>query len=308
MNFKGAHILHTDQFTRKDLEKVMEVAERMLPIAKREKTSELLKDYILAALFFEPSTRTRLSFECSMLRLGGKVINTTEVKFSSLIKGESLEDTAKVLSSYCDVIAVRHPELGSAAKMASYSDVPVLNGGDGPGQHPTQALLDLFTIHNEKGKVDGLHVALAGDLKNGRTVHSLAYLLSNFKVSFTFIAPEGLRMPGKIVDFLREKGFVVNITDDLASGAKDADVLYDTRIQKERFEDVALYEKYKSVYIIDPELISKCKKDITIMHPLPRVDEITTAVDKLPNAAYFRQAFYGVPVRMALLALVLGKA
>lgn len=280
----------------------------MLPIAKGEETSDLLKDKILAALFFEPSTRTRLSFESAMIRLGGRVINTTEVKFSSLIKGESLEDTAKVISSYCDVIAVRHPELGSAATMAGASDVPVLNGGDGPGQHPTQALLDLFTIYQEKGKVDGLHVAMAGDLKYGRTVHSLAMLLGNFDVTFTFIAPEGIRMPGKIVDHLRDKGFTVNITDDLAEGMKDADIIYDTRIQKERFQDLELFEKIKSVYVIDKKLLSKCKEDIIVMHPLPRVNEITTDVDDTKHAAYFRQAFYGIPVRMALLAMVLGKA
>ena len=308
MDFKGAHILHMDQFSREDLEKIMEVAKKMLPIAKGEEVSDLLKDKILGALFFEPSTRTRLSFESAMIRLGGRVINTTEVKFSSLIKGESLEDTAKVISSYCDVIAVRHPELGSAAAMASTSDVPILNGGDGPAQHPTQALLDLFTIFQEKGKVDGLHIALVGDLKYGRTVHSLALLLGNFDVTFTFIAPEGIRMPGKIVDHLRDKGFTVNITDDLAEGAKDADVIYDTRIQKERFGDIALYEKIRSVYVINKELLSKCKDDVIVMHPLPRVDEINTDVDDTKHAAYFRQAFYGVPVRMALLAMVLGKA
>lgn len=308
MDFKGAHILHTNQFERADLDKVLAVAEKMVPIAKGEERSELLKGYILAALFFEPSTRTRLSFESAMHRLGGAVINTTEVKFSSLVKGESLEDTAKVLSSYCDVIAVRHPELGSAAAMANTSDVPVLNGGDGPGQHPTQALLDLFTIYKEKGKVDGLHITMAGDLKYGRTVHSLAYLLANYDVTFTFVAPEGIRMPGKIVDYLRDKGFTVHITDSLEEGAKDADVLYDTRIQKERFDDISLYEKIKSVYVIDKKLLSKCKDDIIVMHPLPRVDEIATEVDETKHAAYFKQAFYGVPVRMALLAMVLGKA
>ncbi len=263
-----------------------------------------LKGKILAALFYEPSTRTRLSFESAMLRLGGSVITADGFQFSSMYKGESIEDTIMMAGGYSDIICMRHPEQGSADKAASVSPVPFINAGDGPGQHPTQALLDLYTIQKERGTIDGLHVAMVGDLKYGRTVHSLVFLLGLYKnVRFTFIAPDALPMPDKVTSFLKEKKIPYEETTDLSAGL-DADILYMTRVQKERFDNVDEYEKLKLKYVLTaPQL--KGKK-VTVMHPLPRVGEISTDVDKLPTAAYFRQARNGIPVRMALLAGLLG--
>ncbi len=307
IDFSGKDILSAKQFNKEELEYIFEVASRMEPIPRGEKHSDLLQNKYLATLFFEASTRTRLSFEIAMLRLGGKIINSTGITFSSLIKGETLHDTARVVANFVDVIAIRHPEIGSAEQAAHSSDKPVINAGDGPGQHPTQALLDLYTIQKEKGRVDELTIAMVGDLKYGRTIHSLAYLLAHYDVTIYFVSPEILKMPENEINFLKEKGIKFKETDNLRSVLPELDVLYDTRIQQERFTDPAEFERVKNCYVINKKLLEKAKEGITIMHPLPRLEEISTEVDSLPNAAYFRQTFYGVPIRMALLALVLGK-
>jgi len=267
---------------------------------------DLLRGYVMAALFFEPSTRTRLSFETAMHRLGGSVIGFSSAESTSISKGETLEDTIRTVDQYVDLFAMRHPAIGSAKRAAEVATHPVLNGGDGAGQHPTQALLDLFTIYNECGKVDGATIVLCGDLKNGRTVHSGVDIYKHFDTKLVFVAPEQLAMPREIVEKLRAQGKTVVETTSLEDAIKDADILYMTRIQKERFADVAEYERLKGSYILTREMIERLNPNLTVMHPLPRVNEITTDVDDLPGAAFFRQAGNGVYVRMALIALVLG--
>jgi len=308
MDLKGKDVLSTSGFVRDDVEGIMGVAAKFLPVAKKEQTSDVLAGKVLAALFYEPSTRTRLSFETAMIRLGGRVITVVGVDSSSLSKGETLADTGKIIANYADVIAMRHSQKGSVGEVAAAADVPVINGGDGTGEHPTQALLDVFTILQEKQKVDGLTVALVGDLLNGRTVHSLSYLLSLFKVNLILVSPEKLKMPSYVTDMLKSRNVAFAETESLEEALKNAQVVYSTRVQKERFDDAAEYEKYKHYYILTRELIEKYNKDLTVMHPLPRVGEISEDVDDLPGAAYFRQARNGVAVRMALLAMVLGKA
>jgi len=226
---------------------------------------------------------------------------------SSAAKGETLFDTGKMIEGYADVAVIRHPVVGSAKELADGASIPILNGGDGAGQHPTQALLDLFTIQKEKGNVEGLTIALVGDLKNGRTVHSLSGLLANFGVRYYFVAPEALRMPAEISQGLREGGVEIVETEDLAEAAAKSDVLCMTRIQKERFADPAEYERLKGAYVLDRVLVERAKPQVSVMHPLPRVDEIAIDVDAYEGAAYFRQAANGVPVRMALIALVTGQ-
>jgi aspartate carbamoyltransferase len=242
-----------------------------------------------------------------MQRLGGGVICMGAVESSSVAKGETLSDTARTVAQYADVIVVRHPRMGSAKEAADAVDIPVINAGDGAGQHPTQALLDLYTIRKELGTLKNLKIALVGDLKNGRTVHALVEVLSHFGVHFCFVAPSLLRMPGEITERMKQKGCEVIETDDLAMAASKSDLIYMTRIQKERFADLSEYEKVKGSYIIDREFLDRLKKKITILHPLPRVDEIHPEVDSYPGAAYFRQMRNGVFVRMALLAMILGK-
>lgn len=260
---------------------------------------------ILASLFYEPSTRTRLSFEAAMQRLGGQIITAEGIQFSSMYKGESIEDTIMIAAQYADIICMRHPEEGSADRAATVSPVPFINAGDGPGQHPTQALLDLYTIKKECGRTEDLHIAMVGDLKFGRTVHSLSFLLGLYAgIRFTFVAPFQLPMPTKVTSFLQEKKIPYAETTDLEE-ALAADIVYMTRVQKERFEDAREYEKLKDAYVLTAKHVRG--KPVRVMHPLPRVGEIATDVDLLPNAAYFRQVRNGVPVRMALLALLLGK-
>ncbi len=299
------HLVSTRQLTRKDTDLIMSVSADMEQVLKKG-GSDLLKGKILASLFYEPSTRTRLSFETAMLRLGGTKVTADGLQFSSLYKGESVEDTMVVASQYADIICMRHPEQGSAERAAKVSSVPFINAGDGPGQHPTQALLDLYTIQKERKKVDGLRIAMVGDLKFGRTVHSLSYLLGLYKdIHCTLVSPKELTMPEKVTSYYKEKGISFTETDDLEDALK-ADVLYVTRVQKERFDDPKEYERLKLKYIVRKEFAEKTKA--TIMHPLPRVGEITNDVDVLPNAAYFRQAGNGIAVRMALVAMLLGKA
>jgi aspartate carbamoyltransferase len=306
----GKDIISVKQFKREDLEYVFGVAHEMRGMVERVGTFDLLKGKILANLFYEPSTRTSSSFTAAMERLGGSVIPINEVRYSSVSKGESLPDTIRTLECYADVIVLRHPETGSAAIAAKAARKPVINAGDGIGEHPTQALLDTFTIFEElgAGQVDGMTVTMLGDLKYGRTVHSLARLLSLFKVKINYVSPEVLRLPKEVIDEVAEKGIPQAEFDSLEKVLPETDVLYVTRVQKERFEDPAEYEKVKGAYVIDPEIMKAAKQEMIVMHPLPRVGEISVDFDDDPRAAYFRQMEYGLYVRMALLAMVLGKA
>jgi aspartate carbamoyltransferase catalytic subunit len=308
MTFAGKDILTTVGMKKSELVEVLGVSAKMEGIARNERVSTLLQDKIVAVLFLEPSTRTRLSFETAVKRLGAKAITVSDAKTSSGAKGETLADMAKTVEGYVDCIVVRQPTVGGAQVIADAVDIPVINGGDGAGQHPTQALLDLYTIQKEKGNLEGLKVAMVGDLKYGRTVHSLTYALSPFKPKeFVFCAPDALQIQEGIMNDMKAEEISCTKTGAIEE-ALQADVLYMTRIQKERFEDLAEYERMKGSYVLTRDVLSKGNKDITIMHPLPRVDEISLDVDDLPNAAYFRQAHNGVYVRMALLALVMGRA
>jgi aspartate carbamoyltransferase catalytic subunit len=306
----GKDIISVKQFGRNDLEYVFGVAHEMRGMVERVGTFDLLKGKILANLFYEPSTRTASSFTAAMERLGGSVIPISEVKYSSVSKGESLPDTIRTLECYADVIVLRHPETGSAAIAAKAARKPVINAGDGIGEHPTQALLDMFTIFEElaAGDIDGMTVTMLGDLKYGRTVHSLARLLSMFKVRINYVSPEILRMPREVMDEVAAKGIPQAEYNSLDEVLPETDVLYVTRVQKERFEDPAEYEEVKGAYVIDPEIMKAAKQEMIVMHPLPRVGEISVDFDDDPRAAYFRQMEYGLYVRMALLAMVLGKA
>jgi len=306
--FYGKDILSVDQFCRADLEYVFGVAHEMNEMVARVGSFDLLKGKIMASLFYEPSTRTSSSFMSAMERLGGSVIPINNVQYSSVSKGESLPDTVRTLECYADVIVLRHPDVGASALAAEYCRKPVINAGDGVGEHPTQALLDLFTIISELGRVDGLTVTLLGDLKYGRTVHSLARLLSLFDVRLNYVSPEVLAMPPEIVAGLREKGVDQRESETLAPVLADTDVLYVTRVQRERFANAEEYEGVKGAYVITPETMAAAGERMILMHPLPRVGEIDLAVDDDPRAAYFRQMQYGMYVRMALLSMVLGKA
>lgn len=307
MDFKGADILSTEQFSKEDILHICDVARTFEAIAGKRETSDLMRGKLMASLFYEPSTRTRFSFETAMKRLGGQTITAVGQDYSSLSKGESLWDTAKMVEAYADVIVVRHPTEGSAAEMARGADIPVINGGDGPGQHPTQALLDMYTLMKEKGRIDGLTVMMSGDLKYGRTVHSLCMLLRHFDVKMIFAAPEELRMPESYLSDLRGRGIAFEEVSHLEEGLSKADVVYATRVQGERFTDKEQYERLKLAYVLSKDLLEAQNPNITVMHPLPRVGEIKTDVDGMAGAAYFRQAANGVQVRMALLSLVTGK-
>jgi aspartate carbamoyltransferase catalytic subunit len=305
-SLKGRDIVTIADLTRDEIGALLDQARRFESAVTSGEQLRLLDGKILATLFYEPSTRTRLSFESAMLRLGGGVISVAEAKTSSsAVKGETLFDTGKMIEGFAHIAVIRHPEKGSTAELARGASIPVVNGGDGTGEHPTQALLDLYTIAREKGSLGGLHVALVGDLKNGRTVHSLSQALARWDVSLTFVAPETVKMPAEVMEKL-QANIEVQETTDLMSALRKADVAYITRIQKERFADPAEYEKLKGAYVVNRKLIEAAKPGITILHPLPRVDEIATDADDMPNAAYFRQAKNGVYVRMALLATLLG--
>ncbi len=306
--FYGKDILSVKQFNRADLEYIFGVAHEMREMVERIGTFDLLKGKILANLFYEPSTRTSSSFTAAMERLGGSVIPINEVRYSSVAKGESLPDTVRTLECYADVIVLRHPEIGASALAAQYARKPIINAGDGVGEHPTQALLDLFTIVGELNQVDGLTVTMLGDLKYGRTVHSLARLLSLYDVKLNYVSPEILRMPPEIIQELNEKNIVQKEYTTLEEVLSQTDVLYVTRVQKERFENLDEYESVKDAYVITPEVMREAKDRMIVMHPLPRVGEISMEFDSDPRAAYFRQMEYGLFVRMALLAMVLGRA
>jgi carbamoyl-phosphate synthase/aspartate carbamoyltransferase/dihydroorotase/carbamoyl-phosphate synthase/aspartate carbamoyltransferase len=305
----GQDILSVDQFDREMLSYIFGRGREMREMVDKVGGTDLLMGRVLTCLFYEPSTRTSASFIAAMERLGGSVIPITQgVQFSSVSKGETLADTVRTLEQYSDVIVLRHPEIGSAKTAADYARVPIINAGDGAGEHPTQALLDLFTIREELGGVDGLKVAMVGDLRYGRTVHSLTRLLAQYDVSLRFVSPEILRMPMVIMNELIDAGIDVRETHDVADVIEKADVLYVTRVQKERFTDLAQYEEVRNQYEITPDLMGKAKDKMVVMHPLPRVGEIHYAIDDDPRAAYFRQVKNGMYIRMVLLAAVLGKA
>lgn len=316
MNFTGAHILSIEQFDRADILRVFEVADAMEPYALRRRMTRVLEGAILGNMFFEPSTRTRISFGCAFNLLGGEVRETTGFESSSITKGESLYDTARVLSGYSDVICMRHPQSGSVAEFAQASRVPVINGGDGANEHPTQALLDLYTIRKElrsKGRtLDGLRIAMIGDLKHGRTVHSLCKLLCLFnKVQVTLVSPQELAMPEYLVEDLRRAGHEVVVTDELTQSISRIDIAYSTRIQEERFTSKEEADLYRGRFRLNQSIYTQyCEPNTVIMHPLPRdsradANELDNDLNQNPNLAIFRQADNGVLVRMALFALVL---
>ena len=313
-DFKGADILSARQFNRENLSVVFEKTEAMEDVCERirqeRKFSEHLRGFRLATLFYDPSTRTRLSFETAMQNLGGLVISESNTQFSSAIKGELLEDTVRVVELFnTDIIVLRHKEVGSSRIAADSVGIPVINGGDGEGEHPTQALLDLYTIQKECGTIDGITVTMLGDLKYGRTVHSLAYLLSLYNVKINFVSPSFLRMPSDLVEELRRKGVKINELASLDEVTEDYDVLYVTRIQKERIKEkeipaiAAPLQGFDQHFVLTPEIVSKSRA--VIMHPLPRVREIPLEIDNFPQAAYFRQVQNGLYLRMALLSLIL---
>ncbi|XP_058100575.1 aspartate carbamoyltransferase 1, chloroplastic [Magnolia sinica] len=306
--FQLDDVIEAQQFDRYILNAIFEVAREMENIEKNSPRSQILKGYLMATLFYEPSTRTRLSFESAMKRLGGEVLTTENAReFSSAAKGETLEDTIRTVEGYSDIIVMRHFESGAARRAAATASIPVINAGDGPGQHPTQALLDVYTIGREIGKLDAITVGLVGDLANGRTVRSLAYLLAKYRdVKIYFVAPDVVKMKDDIKDYLTSKGVKWEESADLMEVASKCDVVYQTRIQRERFgERTHLYEEARGKYIVDKKVLNVMQEHAVIMHPLPRLDEITVDVDADPRAAYFRQAKNGLYIRMALLKLLL---
>ena len=316
MNFIGSHILSVSQFQRDDIETVFNVADKMIPYANRDRVTRVLEGAILGNMFFEPSTRTRVSFGCAWNLLGGEVRETTEVKASAIAKGESFYDTARVLSGYSDMIVMRHQMEGSVDEFSAASRVPVINGGDGSNEHPSQALLDLYTIRKEmegRGKtVDGLRIALIGDLRHGRAVHSLCKLLSVYKnIHLTLISPAELRLPRTYVEDIKASGHVVVESEDLQTGIAHADILYVTRTQEERFPSQEEADKYKGLFRLNQTIYTEnCEPNTVIMHPLPRdsrgdARELDDDLNENPNLAIFRQTDNGVVIRMALFALIL---
>lgn len=303
MGFNQKNIISIRDFTKRDIEYILKIAAEMEPIARSKEKSDILSGKLLGMLFYEPSTRTRLSFEAAMKRLAGSTIGFAEAGTSSATKGENLTDTVRIVGEYSDAVVIRHNKEGTARFVADIVDVPVINAGDGAGQHPTQTLLDLFTMKQILGKIDDLHISLVGDLKYGRTVHSLAYALAMFDVDVSFVSPKELKMPHEILHDLGKSGVEVYETDDINEVLNKTDVLYITRIQKERFPDPQEYSRIKGAYTIDSKLLEG--SNAIVMHPLPRVDEISHDVDNTPYGKYFEQAFYGVPVRMALLKTII---
>ncbi|MBE7411921.1 MAG: aspartate carbamoyltransferase [Leptospiraceae bacterium] len=304
-SFPHKHILDTDQFTKPDLDFIVSQTNNMMKLQERGKAYGILHGRLLASLFFEASTRTKLSFESAMERLGGRVISTVGFQFSSISKGETLFDTMKMIEAYADIAVIRHPVEGSSRIAAGAVSIPVINAGDGAGQHPTQALLDMYTIICEKGNLDNLTIAFIGDLKYGRTIHSLINLLRHYKVHLFLISPNELKLPESYKKDLSGYPITYEETDNIKS-IWNCDIAYVTRIQEERFADYREYDRLKETYKVNKELILASKKHTTVLHPLPRVNELSTDVDDLPNAAYFRQVKNGVIVRMVLLCLSLG--
>lgn len=302
-SFTNRDIISIKDFTREEIDYIFKIVNAFETITK--KRSDMLRGRMLASLFFEPSTRTRLSFEAAMQKLGGSTIGFAEPKITSIEKGENLSDTIRVVENYADVIVLRHPLEGAARLAAEFANIPVINAGSGAEEHPTQAIMDLYTILREKGRLDGLNITMMGDLRYGRTVHSLAYALSLYEARLFLVSPGLLRMRREVLDNVKGKIEVVEGVG-IEEILQKTDVLYVTRIQKERFPDLTEYMKVKGTYRITLDSLRNAKKDLIILHPLPRVDEIAPEVDTTSYARYFRQAWYGVVTRMALLALILG--
>jgi aspartate carbamoyltransferase catalytic subunit len=303
VDFLGKDIVSIRDFTREEIDHILKTTDKVEPLAR--KGSDMLHGKILATAFFEPSTRTRLSFESAMYRLGGACIGFADPRAASVEKGENLADTVRVIENYADALVIRHPLEGAARLAAEFASVPVINAGSGAEEHPTQALLDLYTMKREKGTIDGLTVGLVGDLRYGRTVHSLAYALAQYNVKLHLISPDQLRMRRDVLVEV-EKRIGVEESTDLTKLLPDLDVIYMTRIQKERFPDLAEYEKVKGSYRLSVAELASAKADAIVMHPLPRVDEISPDVDGTAHAKYFKQVWYGLLTRMTLIALVLG--
>ena len=300
-------IISMNDMSKEEILEILEVAEKIEKTSEEEKLN-FLKGKIIATLFFEPSTRTKMSFESAAFRLGAQVLQLPPLELSSVKKGESFSDTIKMVESYSDVIVVRHPNDGAARLASTTSQKPVLNAGDGSNQHPSQTLLDLYTIKDEKGTLNNLSIAFVGDLKYGRTVHSLVKALTHFNPVIYFVAPKILQMPTYLIDDLDKNNIKYEILEDFRDCLDKIDVFYMTRIQKERFPDIEDYQKVKGVYVINKEnILGKCKEDMIILHPLPRVDEISTDLDETKHALYFKQAKNGIPVRQAMMMKVLDK-
>lgn len=302
---KNKSVVSIDDISDEDLIEIFKVSEQMSKLINEGKESDILSSKIMATFFYEPSTRTRLSFESAMHRLGGSVISVSEASSSSVAKGETLADTIRMAEAYSDVVVIRHPMEGAARLASKFSSKPVINAGDGSAQHPTQTLLDLFTIRQEFGKIDGLKISLVGDLKYGRTVHSLLRALTRFDVEVALISPSVLQVPQYVRSKLPD-GMRIKVSENIEENLTDSDVFYLTRIQKERFTDQNEYKSVIGSYALEPESVEKMKKNSIIMHPLPRIDEIAPEVDYMPQARYFKQASNGIPVRMALLSMILG--
>ncbi|MBT2399358.1 aspartate carbamoyltransferase [Streptomyces sp. ISL-100] len=317
MSLTGKHILSSDLFSRDALEQLFELADVLTPVARGRQVTRVLEGAVMASLFFEASTRTRLSCESAFLRLGGGVTSTTGAEVMSIAKGESLADTSRVVSGYCDLIVMRHPETSAVHEFAAATNVPVINGGNGAGEHPTQALLDMFNLHQEFARtgriMDGRRLALVGDLRHGRTVHSLMKLVSRYEdLTIVCVAPQSLGMPAELLEFVERRGHRIELSDDPETGLKDADLVYSTRLQTERFADRPV--PYSDAFRIDKALVSRvCRADAVIMHPLPRdgrpgSNDLATDLNDDPRLAIFRQTDAGIPMRMALFASVLGVA
>ncbi|MGP8073031.1 MAG: aspartate carbamoyltransferase [Thermoplasmata archaeon] len=307
MSLRGRDLISIRDLTKEEILALLASARKMIPYAEGKKVMHPLADRIVAMGFFEPSTRTRLSFEAAVHRLGGSCITIADAAASSMRKGESLSDTIRMLSSYADAIVLRHPNEGAAQLAARAAEVPIVNAGDGAGQHPSQTLLDLATMQEAFGTLSGLKVVLLGDLRYGRTVHSLAYALALFGVDIVLSSPPELRLPQELRDELERNGAKFSLEPDMRKAVRDADVLYVTRIQKERFGDEGEYRKVAGSYRIDAHILADAKERLVVMHPLPRAGEVAPEVDRTTHAAYFRQAFLGVPVRMALLDAILAR-
>ena len=301
---KGRSLVSINDLTKEEIIALLDLAEGFALNPRRP----VLENLVVATLFFEPSTRTRLSFESAVNQLGGRVIGFSEASSSSVSKGESLKDTVLTVSNYADLIVMRHPLEGTARYASEVAPVPIVNAGDGANQHPTQTMLDLFSIRKTQGTLDGLTVCMVGDLKYGRTVHSLLMAMSHFRTRFVFIAPPELRLPAEYKLFLDQKGLPYEEHTSLADHVNDVDILYMTRVQRERFSDPVEYERVKNVYVLHESMLHGCKPGMRVLHPLPRVNEISTDVDPSPKAYYFQQARNGVYARMAIMASILGRA
>jgi len=299
---KNRSLISIHDFSKEEQLRILEIAQQF----ETHPNSDILREYVVASLFFEPSTRTRLSFETAIQRLGGRVIGFADANISSTSKGESLMDSIKTVALYSDLIVMRHPIEGSARFASEVAGVPVINAGDGANQHPTQCLLDMYSIQKTQGTLENLHVAFVGDLKYGRTVHSLVIALTNFNCTFHLVSPEVLKLPRSVKQHIKDKNLTYHQYTNIMEAIPQVDVLYMTRIQRERFSDPVEYEKVKDAYILTKEMLVETKPNMRILHPMPRVNEIETAIDSNPKAYYFQQALNGVYVRQALLVSLLG--